>query len=377
MPWPRGEKALLRSEFVSFAQFPTTTFRDLCQRFGIRRKTGYKWLARAQADPAAPLVDRSRQPHHWPFRTSVGIEQAVLRVRDANPAWGGRKIQRVLRNRGYATVPVPSTITAVLRRHDRLSSAVTAARHRWQRFEEPAPNELWQMDFKGPFTICQSLCHPLTVLDDHSRFALCLQACAHQEGATVQAALTTVFRRYGLPQRMCMDNGVPWGTGSPLALTHLSVWLIRLGITVSHSRFCHPQTQGKDERFHRTLEVELLRGHPFRSLAHCQRAFDRWRYKYNHDRPHDALALEVPLARYQPSPRRFPTALPAIEYSPDDQVRKVQDKGEISFQGRVLRLSRALRGQPVGLRPTARDGCFEVYFCHQKLMELDFRAARS
>lgn len=377
MPWPRGEKALLRSEFVSFAQFPTTTFRELCQRFGISRKTGYKWVARAQADPDASLVDRSRQPHHWPQRTSASMEQAVVRVRDANPAWGGRKIHRVLRNRGYPAVPVPSTITAVLRRHDRLPSPVTTAPHRWQRFEEPAPNELWQMDFKGPFTISQSPCHPLTVLDDHSRFALCLQACANQEGATVQAVLTTVFRRYGLPRRMCMDNGVPWGNGSPSALTHLSVWLIRLGITVSHSRFCHPQTQGKDERFHRTLEVELLRGNPFRSLSDCQRAFDRWRYKYNHDRPHEALALEVPVTYYQPSPRRFPPVLPPIEYSPDDQVRKVQGKGEISFLGHEFRLSRALRGQPVGLRPTASDGRFEVYFCHQKLLDLDLRAARS
>jgi hypothetical protein len=151
--------------------------------------------------------------------------------------------------------------------------------------------------------------------------------------------------------------------------------LIRLGITVSHSRPCHPQTQGKEERFHRTLEIELLRGHPFSSLAQCQRAFDRWRHTYNHDRPHDALALEVPLTRYRPSPRSFPSVLPPIEYSPDDQVRKVQDKGEISFQGHTIRLSRALHGYPVGLRPTPTDGCFDIYFCHQKLTQIDLRSA--
>lgn len=373
MPWSPGEIALVRSEFVSFAQFPTLPFSHLCQRFGISPKTGYKWLHRTEGEPSAPLTDRSHRPHFSPHRTSADLEQAVLQVRDANPAWGGRKIARVLRNQGYVDVPAPSTITGVLHRHHRIPSPATPARQLWHRFELPTPNELWQMDFKGPVPLRYGQCHPLTVLDDHSRFALCLQACADQEGQTVQKTLTTVFRRYGLPLRMCMDNGSPWGHGTPLALTHLGVWLIRLGITVSHSRPRHPQTQGKEERFHRTLEVELLRGHPFTSLPQCQRAFDRWRHKYNYDRPHEALALEVPLTRYQPSPRPFPKLLPPIEYSPKDEVRKVQDKGEISFHGHTVRLSRALRGYPVGLRPTIPDGHFDVFFCHQKLTHIDLR----
>jgi len=188
--------------------------------------------------------------------------------------WGGRKLAAWLQAHEHAVVPRPSTISEILRRHGRLQPA-TSQPHRWRRFEHAAPNQLWQMDFKGHVPLGQGAgrLHPLTVLDDHSRFAIGLEACANERGATVQQRLIELFRRYGLPDRMLTDNGGPWGVSSqnphtytsltPHTYTSLTAWLLRLGIRISHGRACHPQTQGKDERFHRTLKAELLQGPPF------------------------------------------------------------------------------------------------------------------
>ncbi|MEK7814302.1 MAG: integrase core domain-containing protein, partial [Chloroflexota bacterium] len=251
-----------------------------------------------------------------------------------------------------------------------------AAKHRpWVRFERPAPNDLWQMDFKGQFPLAQGWCYPLTVLDDHSRFAVGLQACGDQRWPTVQQQLTGVFRRYGLPQEMLMDNGAPWGADWDHPYTPLTVWLLRLGIGVSHSRPYHPQTQGKEERFHRTLKAEVLQGRSFADLAGCQEAFDPWRAVYNLERPHAALGLATPASRYQVSPRPFPEELPAIEYGPQDQVRRVQAHGEISFHSRSFRVSKAFRGYPVALRATSRDGLWEVFFLSHRIAQLDLRDA--
>ena len=192
------------------------------------------------------------------------------------------------------------------------------------------------MDFKGHLPIENSRCHPLTILDDHSRFALGLQACSDEKTQTVQQRLSAVFRLYGLPERMTMDNGSPWGGASEHFFTPLTAWLIRLGVRVSHSRPYHPQTQGKDERFHRTLKLELLRMHTFRHLDHAQSHFDTWRNTYNLERPHESLGMQVPASRYRPSPRSFPESLPPVEYDSKDVIRKVQEGGEIWFKSRPL-----------------------------------------
>jgi transposase InsO family protein len=209
----------------------------------------------------------------------------------------------------------PSTITQILHRNGLIEPERSAAATPWQRFERGIPNELWQMDFKGHFALVDGRrCHPLTVLDDHSRFALLLEACADERRDSVQTALTAAFRRCGLPGTMLMDNGPPWGYSQENSWTALGLWLVRLGIRVIHGRAYHPQTQGKDERFHRTLKFELLRHFNFTSLEHCQREFDRFRNRYNLERPHDALGLETPASRYRISPIPFPETLPPIEY---------------------------------------------------------------
>jgi transposase InsO family protein len=300
------------------------------------------------------------------------VEREVLRVREAsNEVWGGRKIRRAMQRQGRVVVPAASTITAILRRHGRLEGRVATHPGPYQRFERAAPNELWQMDFKGHFALLVGRCHPLTVLDDHARYSLELGACGDEQDGTVRTRLVPTFRRYGLPWAMLIDNGAPWGDEGDQPFTIFTVWLMRVGIRISHSRPRHPQTLGKDERFHRTLKAELLQGANFRDLADCQRAFDAWRHVYNFERPHDGLGGAVPGERYRPSPRPFPEVLPAIEYAPGDHVRKVDAKGCLSFHNRVFRLSKAFRGQPVALRPTRQDGLFSVHYCVQQIGLLD------
>ncbi|HKJ70076.1 MAG TPA: integrase core domain-containing protein, partial [bacterium] len=275
-------------------------------------------------------------------------------------------------------IPAASTITRILQRHDQWEPKVPGpgADTATQRFERPQANALWQMDFKGEFPLRnQQPCYPLTLLDDHSRFDLGLRACANMHRTTVQQALTAIFRRYGLPEALLIDNGAPWGSGIRDAAnrpyyTTLGVWWMRLGIRVIHSRPRHPQTHGKNERFHGTLHAELLRYEQFRDLAQAQDRFDWWRHRYNHERPHQALDDQVPSDRYTPSPRELPTTLPSIEYGPDDAVRRVDSSGKISLQGTKYKIGRAFCRLPVAVRPQVDTAASMVYFCHQPIREI-------
>jgi transposase InsO family protein len=374
MPWKDVSIMSQREEFVALADQEGANVRQLCGRFGISRKTAYKWRARYAAGGTEALADQSRRPRGSPGQTSAAVEAAVLAVRQKHPAWGGRKIRARLQALGQTEVPAASTITAILRRHGCINPE-EADRHRaFERFEHAAPNDLWQMDFKGHVAMADGRrCHPLTVLDDHSRYAVGLRACADERGTTVAQELTELFRVYGLPRRMLMDNGSPWGDEGGQPYTALTVWLLRLGVGISHGRPRHPQTQGKDERFHRTLKAEVLRYQPLTDLADSQRRFDAWRLTYNVHRPHEALGMAVPCNRYQPSTRAYPEILPAIEYGPGDAVRKVQNGGWFSYAGKEYRVSSAFQGQPIALRPMDVDGKREVWFCHHCLGSLDLR----
>ena len=273
MAWKEVSIVVLRRDFVMLAKQPGANIRELCRRFAISPTTGYKWLQRYRQDSQETFSDRSRRPQRSPRRSRRQTEQQMLSVRDAHPAWGARKIRARLRTLGQTTLPAASTIHAILRRHGRIDRSESAKHQPWQRFEHEAPNQLWQMDFKGHFALGNGArCHPLTVLDDHSRYAVCLQGCRDERGHTVQQRLTETFRCYGLPQRMLLDNGSPWGSDSEHPYTPLTVWLLRLGIGVCHSRPRHPQTQGKEERFHRTLKAEVLSGPTFADLGACAAA---------------------------------------------------------------------------------------------------------
>jgi transposase InsO family protein len=373
MPWKEFTTMSQRLEFVTQAVAEEANIRHLCRSYAISSATAYKWLKRFKAAGPEALEDHSRRPHHSPSRIGVEIEERIVSLRGKHPAWGGRKLRARLIALGQADVPSASTITAVLRRHQLLDPRESVKHKAFCRFQRSAPNELWQMDFKGEFQLPVGRCYPLTILDDHSRFAVALQACARNTHETTQTALIQIFRRYGLPEWITCDNGPPWGSSGRSFYTKLGVWLLRLGIGLSHSRPHHPQTQGKDERFHRTLEAEVLRYHQADSIPLWQQTFDQWRDLYNTERPHEALAMQVPSSRYQPSHRRYPEKLPPIEYGPTDIVRKVRSYGRIKFQGGEHFVGSSFHHMPVALRQTTTDGIFDVYFCQHKIANLDLR----
>lgn len=389
MPWTETTKMDQRLEFVTLAIKEGANMSALCRRFGISRDTGYKWLDRYRKEGPDGLKDRSRRPHRSPNKTPGSVEEAVCAVREAHPAWGGRKIRaRLIRRaeRGDLAfppdqVPAASTITSIVRRRALLRKEDCQKAQRYQRFEKDRPNELWQMDFKGDFALDnKARCYPLTVVDDHSRFAVTLQACSNQRRETVKGHLIDTFRRYGLPERIITDHGAPWGVGMArpdggVFYTRLSAWLMRLDIRVSYTARAHPQTNGKNERFNGTLKAEVLRFERFYDLPSCQRRFSQWRRTYNLKRPHEALEMDVPASRYTIAGRPYPEELPPIEYGPSDQVRQVHCTGTIAFEGRSFKVGKAFGGQPVAVRPTTTDGIWKVYFCHQHIRTLDLRTA--
>ncbi|WP_457418959.1 IS481 family transposase [Roseateles sp. P5_E7] len=377
MVWTEKSTVSLRQEFVHLARQDGANVRALCRQFGISPKTGYKWLNRfeAAAGDVQALHDRHRRPLSSPARSCDAVEQAVLALRRAHPAWGGRKIARRLADLGQAQV-APSTVTHILHRHGLITPEASLAAQPWQRFEHDAPNSLWQIDFKGHFPTLAGRCQALTLLDDHSRFNLRLHALTRTDTPSVKAQLVQTFERYGLPLRINADNGSPWGTpkASGQSLSELAVWLIRQGVRVSFSAPYHPQTNGKLERFHRTLDVEVLAGRHFTDFEAVQRAFDAWRPSYNCERPHEALGLQAPVQRYRPSDVRYGPTLRAIEYPDTDCVVTVGWNGFVHFQRRKLHVSSALQGLPIGIRPRSGcDGVHDVYFCHQRFTQFDLR----
>lgn len=374
MPWKAQDIMSLKQEFVLLAQQDGANRRELCRRFGISPPTAYKWLRRYKDEGCAGLIEQSRRPASSPGICAGDIEDAVVALRGKHPAWGGRKISRRLADLGGAKV-APSTVTSILHRHGLITAQASDAATPWQRFERETPNALWQADFKGHFETFEGRCSPLTMIDDHSRFNLALHACNRTTTQVVQTQMERVFRQYGLPMQINFDNGAPWGSPSaPGRLTELGVWLVRLGIRVSHSRPHHPQTNGKDERFHRSLKAEVLSASCFESFAHVQSALDEWRRVYNHERPHDALALATPISRYRPSPVQLPERLGEVLYPLGDDVRKVGCNGELRFKGQRYKLTNALQGYPVAIRPRdAQDGVYDVFFAHHHCLEIDIR----
>jgi len=371
MPWREVSVMDERREFVRLANVEGANRRELCRRFGISPDIGYKWLSRwSHGDEA--LADRSRRPHSSPARSGSVLEALVLNIRDAHPAWGARKILRCL-ERGGHQAPAASTVHAILSRHGRVVPPAGTPGQPYRRFEKEAPNVLWQMDFKGHFPLASKAeCHPLTGVDDHSRYSVCLFACANEQRSTVQDRMEMTFRRYGLPQAIIFDNGSPWGDGAYQHWTKLGVWLLKLGVDVIHSRPYHPQTRGKNERFHRTFKAEVLALQRFRSLTEAQRAFDAWRSVYNLERPHEALDQDVPASRYQPSTRSMPTSLPKIEYDQFEIVRTVSTtKPYVSFRGRLWKIPQAFCGERVALRPRGLDGYYGVFFGAKQIASIN------
>lgn len=386
MPWKKKETQIeLKTEFVQLADQPTANMSQLCRRYGISRPTGYKWLKRYRSEGIQGLQERSRRPRNSPNQTSDQIEQLIVKARHEDPGWGGRKLAVHLRNQARAgeltfrpdQIPSPSTITAILDRHGLLGEADRPGRRgRWQRFEQEHPNQLWQLDFKGEFRLDDaSLCYPLTLIDDHSRFCLALGAHKNQSRSGVEAQLSRVFTRYGLPRRLLCDNGPPWGAGlgwrcwGPY-FTGLAVWMIRLGITVLYSRPYHPQSKGKNERFNGSLQAELLDHTEFCDHQDAEKHMQDWRTRYNTVRPHQAIDMNTPASRYQPSSRAFPEELPEITYGPEETICKVNSQGRFDFQGTTYRIGKAFSGYPLAIRASSDPHKYTVHFMHQQIRSI-------
>lgn len=371
MPWEKVTEMSLKLEFIQFALNQTEPFTTLCKRFKISTKTGYKLLNRYHEFGQAGLQEQSRRPLSSPNKTTERIEEKILAVRKKKPYWGGRKIRAYLANLGQPSLPATSTITDILNRHGLIKDNDKPSKA-FERFEHSQPNDLWQIDFKGHFPMHRQRCHPLTILDDHSRFSLGLKACLNESKMIVQEHFISVFEEYGLPFRINFDNGTPWAAikSGKRYLTELSLWLIRLGIQVSYSRIKRPQTNGKIERFHQTLKKELLQYQYYLNLDDAQKSFDKWRLEYNFERPHEALNLKTPGSRYCMSTRRYPEKLPEIEYRSTDIIRKVDVSGRISYQNKKIFIGEGFKHMPVGLRETSGD-VLSIYFCHQKVVSIN------
>ncbi len=356
----------MKEEFVQKALIEKVPITDLAKEYNVSRPTIYKWINRYLEEGPDGLIELSRRPHNSPNRTSSENTQLILDIRGQRK-WGGRKLRQALINKGHERLPAEVTVNRVLKRNGKVDPIESEKRQQFIRFEKEKPNELWQMDFKGHFKMGSQRCHPLTVLDDHSRFSITLKACLAETYEVVHSGLEAAFYEYGMPDAMTMDNGSPWKGSPPWVLSRLTVWLMRLGIKVGHSSVRHPQTQGKIERFHRSLKDEVLKFQQFKSLGHTQEIFDDWRSIYNYERPHEGIGLHCPSERYTGSSKIYPAKLPEIEYLCEDAVRKVHMNGTISYLDITHFVGEHLRGEYVAVRPTSKESVLSIYFVNTKI----------
>jgi transposase InsO family protein len=364
MPWKVTPVLELRKVFVQQVLVLRRAVAAVCREHGISRKTAYKWLARHRGDPQIPLADRSRRPKRAPRRTSTEIETHVVEVRNRF-GWGSRKIRAVLLAQGVAVPSVP-TVNAILQRHGLITSTQRMEQPPPQFFTHSQPNELWQCDHKGPREVARQKIYSLTVIDDHSRFLLALHPCLDVTMKTAFAALWSVFGEFGLPERILCDNAFGSLHQVPKTPSWFEAQLIRLGIRPIHGRPYHPQTQGKVERLHGTLEREVWPHVRHDSLEHFAHDVDRWRTEiYNPLRPHEALNDQPPLARFRPSPRPRPDRLPEIEYPAGSVLRKVDSTGRIGWKTYRILAGAGLTGEYV--RVEERDHDIAVFYAWKQI----------
>jgi len=373
MPWKETDVRSERIRFVVEAVQGQETMRGLCARYGISGKTGYKWLRRwREVGSLGALQELSRRPHRSPGQTDAAIEDRVVVLRQQY-GWGSRKLRCLLGREGIELGR--ATIDRILRRRGLIGEA-TRSRPAIRRFERSAPNELLQMDFKGPYPLRQGTCLPLSLLDDHSRYALALAPLASTHGIRVQRVLETSFERYGVPEAMLVDHGTPWWSSTNgHGLTRLGVFLIRQGVRLVFSGIGHPQTQGKVERFHRTLKDWLQHHGTPGTRRGFQEALERFRQEYNEVRPHEALGLATPTQRYRPSSRRYRPDPAPWEYPEGSEVRRLKDNGCFWDQGHYHFVCLALTGHRVRLERFADR--ILVSYRHMLIRELDPQTGKS
>lgn len=366
-----------RLQFVRDALSERFDMTELCLRYGVSRRIGYKWLARFEAEGKPGLADRSRRPHTCPTQIRQALAEILCEFRRLHPDWGARKLLKVLRGRHPEIEDWPAASTAA----DLLARRGLVRQRRRRRphahpgvvpIATAAPNDLWTADFKGQFRTGNAVyCYPLTIADQHTRFLLSCHGLLSTESATARPVFERAFREYGLPGAIRTDNGVPFATQAIHGLSYLNVWWMRLGIAHQRIHPGCPQENGAHERMHRTLKRSAVKPVQ-RTCGAQQKQFDAFRLEYNTQRPHEALGQETPASRYRPSPRVYPTNLPTPEYPGHFLVKRVTDAGTFRFQQRVLYIANALVDQHIGLEETD-DGVWAIYFNTVLIATLDER----
>lgn len=372
MPWKSKTPVDLRKEFVNRVLRGEKVV-PLCREYGISRKTGDKIWQRFKRLGEAGLLDQSRAPKVIPHRTPPELVKLIVDERKRHPTWGPKKLKVVLEERLQRGLPAPSTIGDILvqeglvsarRRNRRVSPQPTTLR------EALAPNDVWCIDYKGQFKLGdRSLCYPLTLTDQYSRFLLGCEGMNRISDEAARETCEEIFHQYGLPKVIRSDNGVPFASSGLANLTKLSAYWLRLGIELERIRPAHPEENGQHERMHRTLKFETTRP-PRRNLLQQQERFDAFIEEFNNKRPHEALDMKRPAQLYKSSPRKLPAELPEPDYPQHDDVVYVHRCGSLFFRRRKTFLSAALASQPIGLREE-HDGRWLVTFMNLDLGHLD------
>jgi putative transposase len=378
MPWKETTHMEEQKRFVVLAQTGRFSMTDLCEQFGISRKTGYKHLERYAQNGMKGMEPRSHRPHSFPQRTDEAVEKLILAERRLHRTWGPKKLQRVLEvKHDIESPPACSTIGEILRRHGmsvprrRRPGAFSALN---DGLTQPTqPNHVWTVDFKGWFTLGNGQrCDPLTVCDRYSHYVLACQARENQQFKGTLRAFQNLMRQVGLPEVIRVDHGSPFASIGLGRLSSLSIWWIEQGIEVEFTRPASPQDNGSHERMHRDLKAETTQP-PSANIAAQQRRFERWRHTYNHERPHESLDQQFPSEFYQPSERRLNENDKPIVYPVHYEVKLVSESGHVAHEGKNYYVGEAFAGKPVGLHLND-EGKTELHFANLHLGNLAFDA---
>ena len=367
MPWESKTVEKLREEFVLAAR-ESSNVSSLCREFGITRKTGYKWVERFKS--GLELKDHSRRPNLVANKTSAKTEQLILSLRKENPGWGAKTIKKVLENHGHQNIPCVKTVNNILDRNGCILKEESEKRHKYIRFQKEHCNEMWQADFKGDFELNNGKrCYPLDIIDDHSRYLIKIVPSESTKNIVIPA-FESAFYEYGMPLSVLSDNGGQFA-GFKQGYTQFEKWLMCLDILPIHCRIKHPQTQGKIERFHRTLKDELLKHNSFDDIEQAGHKIQAWREKYNNIRPHESLNMLTPSDVYVKSDRQYTGRIEPYEYSGEYPILKVNCKGYISFEFERLYFSETFIGEYIEFRPNPLGDSFYACFRNFKIAEFD------
>lgn len=362
MPWKEKTVEESRTEFVRRVKAREASKSALCREYGISRVTGDKWLKRSEA--GEKLSDQSRAPFHRPNRLAAKTEERIVEMRTAEPALGAKKIRQMMLNDGWADPPAISTINAVLKRNGLITKQASEAAEHYTRFQKDEPNEMWQADFKGNFLMGNGRrCHPLSIIDDCSRFCVCADAKENEQLLSTKESFIKTFREFGLPKSILCDNGTPWGSSQSTSITRFEVWLMELGVLTLHIRNHYPQCQGKVERFNGSYKRERLKFHIPYDTEEAQRCREEYKNFYNNIRPHEGIDMDTPSQRYSRSEREYSEIVAPWEYEGGGVSRKVKSSGYFSFEGQGYYLSEGLGNKDVMIFPCEdKDGWFDVVF---------------